>query len=68
MNVGTRYGTRASYMAWGACWWAACECGVVGDMVRVVTLVLVLRVIEVCCGFGNVIGLVGLCVCTLLFI
>ncbi len=32
-------------------------------MVGVAALVLVLRVIEACCGFGDVNDLVGLCVC-----
>jgi hypothetical protein len=55
-------------MAWGACWWASYECGVFGDMVRVAALVLVLRVIEVCCGSGDVVDPVGLCVCMMLFL
>jgi hypothetical protein len=37
-------------------------------MMDVAALALMLRVIEVCWGFGGVNDPVGLCVCTLLFL
>ena len=55
-------------MAWGACWWAFCECGIFGDIMGVAALALMLRVIEVCWESGGVNDHVGLCVCTLLFL